>query len=109
MASAYPILRILRDNDPLKRATAPLDGPRAGRHVLVVRPDHEVHTHALGEGAFTFMLAMKAGLTLEHAATAAGGVEADFDLQGTLAALLAWSTFTGFSAAHQHRGLEDDD
>ena len=109
VASGYPILRIWRDNDPLARATAPLDEPRAGRHVLVVRPDHEVHTHALGEGAFTFILALKAGLALEHAATAATGVEPDFDLQGTLAALLAWSTFTGFSVPQQRRGFEDDD
>ena len=109
VASGFPILRTWRDNDPLKRQTGPFDGPRAGRHVLVIRPHQEVHTHALAEGAFTLVLALKAGLTLEHAATAATGVEPDFDLQRSLAALLAWSTFSGFSVAHQQRGFEDDD
>ena len=99
VASGFPILRIWQDNRPQARAYEPLEALGAGRYVLVVRPEQEVETHALAEGAFTFMLALKAGLTLEHAATAASGLEPNFDLEETLAAQLAWSTLTGFSVA----------
>ena len=101
VASDVSILRIWQDNRPQTQTPPPLDGPGTGPHVLVVRPEHEVETHAIAEGAFTFVLALKAGLTLEQAAAAAAGLEPDFDLRKALITQLTWSTLTGFSVAGQ--------
>lgn len=99
VASDSSILRIWQDNRPQTQPSQPFDRPGDGRHVLVVRPEHEVRTHAIAEGAFTFILALKMGLTLEQAAAAATGLEPDFDLRNALVTQLNWSTLTGFSVA----------
>ncbi|WP_448203842.1 HvfC/BufC family peptide modification chaperone [Azospirillum sp. sgz302134] len=70
------------------------------QYILIVRPLLEVQSVTLGPGELTLLMALSAGADLSHAALAAAGTEAGFDLQSTLLAHLQLGTFTAFTTAN---------
>jgi hypothetical protein len=62
---------------------------------LVVRPHLEVEVRLLPPGGATFLLALADGRSLGRAADAAVAESPQFDLTGSLAALIGWGLVCG--------------
>lgn len=91
LASAWPVNLIWRAN--LDEDMTPVSLDQGGRHLLVFRPEAEVEILELSPGGFSFLMALALSQCLEAAWDSALAVEADFDLQGELARLLAARIF----------------
>lgn len=99
LASRYPVSAVWRvaldEDEP--ETSIEIEG--GAEWILVVRPGAEVEVRTLTESGFVFLDALAEGRTLGAAYESACAVDAEFDLQGHLAGLLAGETFAGFRLA----------
>lgn len=94
VASAYPVAKIWRANQP-DRAEPEAIGLDAGGEMAVVwRPADTVRVQAVGNGAFTFLMALATGQSLDTAWAGALALAPDFQLIPELQALLTARWFS---------------
>ncbi len=95
--STYPVVTIWQlaarrgENEPARL-------PACGEDALVVRPKLDVEVHRLTEGGAAFVLALKSGANLEHAAEKAIRAAPAFDLQAHLVGLMVSGAIIGIGA-----------
>ena len=103
----HPSLHIVRSTYPVvtiwqlaarQGEDEPARLPACGEDALVVRPKLDVEVRRLPEGGAAFVLALKSGATLEHAAEKAIGAAPAFDLQAHLAGLMVSGAIIGLGA-----------
>lgn len=99
LASAYPILRIWRVNQPDDAGDATVNLADGGVRLLVVRRGLDVVIEPLGAGDDALLRAFAAGQTLEQAGAAALAREPDYDLPAALRRHVARATIADFSIA----------
>jgi hypothetical protein len=94
VASRYPILDIWQANQPEAPDGRIIDLDGGPQHLIVYRPQADVFIRALGSGAFSFLMALGTGQSLETAWDSASTLDHDFDISLELSALLAGKVFT---------------
>ncbi len=99
IASRYAIHRVWDAYRADRAEPLAVDPEAAAEHVLVLRPRFAVESVVISPGDFTLLLALKAGASLEAAASAAVATEPSLDLQTALLGHLTRGTFAGFSIA----------
>jgi hypothetical protein len=84
LASAYPILRIWRVNQPGHTGDDRVDLGEGGDTVIVVRNERGVTIEPVGAGDYALLAALAAGARLDAAAEQASAAEPGFDLAQAL-------------------------
>lgn len=94
VASAYPVATIWRANQPEHADPEAIRLDAGGEMAVVWRPDDTVRVQALGNGGFTFVMALATGQSLDTAWAGALALAPDFQLIPELQALLTARWFS---------------
>jgi hypothetical protein len=93
VASSYPVLDIWRANQDEASADQTVDLGSGAQRLIVYRPEAQVFIRPLGMGAFSFLMTLGIGQSLETAWESAFALDRDFDITAELSALLAGNIF----------------
>lgn len=95
--SDFPVAKIWEVNQHDEVANDAVSLASGPNYVLIIRPRFDVEIRIMNAAAYTFLMSLEAGNTLNQAFDAAIEQDESFDLQLTLQQLIAGETFVHFS------------